>query len=106
MTTDNKDQTIASGQVREITIDRQSRVLGFLRLSGWVLVFLCSFGLLGTLSDVVRVLVSSRRPALIAHVDDVLIHLFIVVAVLSFSVCTRWRHIGVIDARLGRAHPI
>src|SRR5207248_32138 len=96
----------ASGQVREITIDRQSRVLGFLRLSDWVLVFLCSFGLLGTLSDVVPILVSSRRSDLIAPVDDVLIHLFIVVAVLSFSVYTGWRHIGVIDARVWRAHTI
>jgi hypothetical protein len=97
--------TPTSGKVREVSIDKQGRLLGFLRLSDWVLVFLLSFGLLTTLSDFVTLLYSERSD-LFAPVENILLLDLIVIAVVSFAVYTGWRHIGVIDAKVWRAHTI
>ncbi|HSL55995.1 MAG TPA: hypothetical protein VK868_16435 [Pyrinomonadaceae bacterium] len=108
MAADSKDLSIGYGKVREININRQSRLLGILRLSDWVLALGCVFILVDILLEVVLAsggLAGLMRSGL-GIPDDLVVQTLIVIAFLSIGAYTGWKHIGVIDARVWIAHLI
>jgi hypothetical protein len=91
------DMALSSERNREIDISRQARALYFLRMTDY-LVILCGSWSLNLLAMLIVDPEMSQGGALIYNL--------IAVAVLFFSVYTGWRHLGVIDVRVWRAHTI
>jgi FHA domain len=88
---------VSKEQVREIDISTPARALGFLRLTDYSAIF-CISWLLNLLA----------LPFINPEMRDgaELIFNLVAVALLLFTVYTVWRHVGVIDARVWRAHII
>ncbi len=108
MSANSKEVTIGDGKVHEISITRQSRMLGILRLSDWVLVLGCVFLLVDILLEVILMSdgVAGILRSGLSVPDDQPVRFFLDVGFLSICAYTGWRHVGVIDARIWAAHLI
>lgn len=89
--------SLAKVQLREIDISKQARALRFLRFTDYALVLLCGYWLVGSLSSLVL-----NPPMLSGE----LIFTLVWVLVLLLAIYIGYRHTGIIDASVWRAHII
>ena len=82
--------------ITEIDIHRAARALAVLRLSDYILVVGCGFGVLGTLPLMVQAGINAQWGELAGYVAMVL--------ALAFAAYTGWRHVGVIDPSVWRSY--
>jgi len=87
-----------SARITEIDITRQARALGWLRLTDYALIVLCGSWAVGLLSQLVLGLRSESAGTLVFE--------FITSLILCFAVYAGWRHVGVIDPAVWKAHRI
>jgi hypothetical protein len=88
----------ANKLLSEIDISKQASVLRFLRYTDYALVLLCGSFLMGLLSALITDLTFNEGLGLI--------FILVSVTILSFSVYTGYRHLGVIDPRVWQTHLI
>lgn len=88
----NDNTEPSAARIKEIDISKPASILGILRLSDYVLVFLCG-------KTAVNAIVGSMTAAFKSEVSDAMI-LGALTVVMTFAAYTGWRHVGVIDQRV------